>query len=169
MIIVLKKDGTLFLCLDPSDLNKAFEREDYQIPSLREILSKVSGSTVFSTLNCSNGFWQVRLESAKICVLNTPFGRYRFNVLPYGISSDPEVFSGKVEQLIHSVEGVGIYSGELLIWSKYLNEYNKRLQTVFKFGSPEIEVLKKDMEFHWDQRHDEVLYIIKKILSIRPV
>lgn len=49
--LVHKKDGTLCLCLDPSDLNEEIKKEHYQNPTLEEILSKVSGATVYSTLD----------------------------------------------------------------------------------------------------------------------
>jgi hypothetical protein len=94
MVTVAKPDGSLRICLDPRDLNKAIRREHYQLPTIDEITSKLAGAEYFSVLDASSGFWQVCLdaESSKLCTFNTPFGRYKFLRLPFGINSAPEVF-----------------------------------------------------------------------------
>ena len=43
-----KPDGTLFICLNPKDLNKAIIREHYKAPTLEEISHKLAGATIFS-------------------------------------------------------------------------------------------------------------------------
>lgn len=55
----------------------------------------------FSKMDDSNGFWQMQLEeeSLKKCILITPYGRYRFVRLPFGIPSASEVHHRTVHQL----------------------------------------------------------------------
>jgi len=47
-----------------------------------------------------NKFWQVKLdeEISRLCTYNTPFNRYSFCRLPFGVSSAPEVFEKKVTE-----------------------------------------------------------------------
>jgi len=59
LVIVEKKDGSLRLCLDPKDLNKAIKCKHYKIPNMEEITSEFTGKRVFSTLNLKDGYWQV--------------------------------------------------------------------------------------------------------------
>ena len=42
-----KPDGTLCICLDPRDLNKAIIREHYKAPTLEEISHKLAGASLF--------------------------------------------------------------------------------------------------------------------------
>ena len=42
-----KPNGSLYICLDPHDLNRAIIREHYKAPTLEEISHKLSGATVF--------------------------------------------------------------------------------------------------------------------------
>ena len=42
-----KPDGTLYICLDPRDLNKVIIKEHYKAPTLEEISHKLVGATVF--------------------------------------------------------------------------------------------------------------------------
>ena len=57
-----KPDGSLCICLDPRDLNKAIIWEHYKAPTLDEITHKLSGAKVFSKLNVKDGFWNIHLE-----------------------------------------------------------------------------------------------------------
>ena len=43
LVIVEKRDGSLRLCLDPRDLNKAIRREHHRIPTAEDIASRLSG------------------------------------------------------------------------------------------------------------------------------
>ena len=42
-----KPNGSLCICLDPCNLNKAIIREHYKAPTIEEISHKLSGATVF--------------------------------------------------------------------------------------------------------------------------
>ena len=44
LVVIEKKDGSLRLCLDPKDLNRAIKREHYTIPTLQEIVTEFARS-----------------------------------------------------------------------------------------------------------------------------
>lgn len=134
LVITVKKDNSLRLCLDPKPLNCAIKREHFQLPTLDEITSKLSGANVFSTLDALNGFWQIELdeESSKLCTFNTPYGRYKFMRLPYGISSAAEVFSQRFKQIFDDIEGVEPYVDDLIVWGKNQVEHDHRLSLVLE-------------------------------------
>ena len=114
---VLKPDGSLRVCLDPTELNKAIKREHYALPTAPEIFAKLTHSRVFSTLDATSGFLQLELdkESSNLTTFATPFGRYKFLRLPFGISSAPEVFHRTVSEIFSDIKGVEIYIDDLLI------------------------------------------------------
>ena len=62
------------ICLDPRDLNVAIKRENFPIPTIEEIATRLHGANVFSVFDASNGFWQVELdkESSFLTTFNTP-------------------------------------------------------------------------------------------------
>eukprot|EP00731_Ephydatia_muelleri_P013210 Em0007g520a len=63
-LVVVEKHKTkkLRLCLDPRPLNKAIQREHFQLPTLEDIATRLSGATVFSTLDANHGYWQIPLD-----------------------------------------------------------------------------------------------------------
>ena len=94
MVVVPKKDGKLRICLDPRDLNKAIRREHYPLITIEDFATCLHGAKVFTVLDVQKGFWHVELEedSSFQTTFNTPFGRYRWKRMPFGIWSAPEVF-----------------------------------------------------------------------------
>ena len=88
LVLEEKPNNTLRLCLDPPDLNQAIEREDFKPPSFETISNTLNGCKVFSVVDMSNCYWHQKLteKSSFLCTFNSPFGRYRFKRMPFGIS-----------------------------------------------------------------------------------
>ena len=99
MVVVEKPSGGLRICLDSRDLNKAIKREYYQLPTFEETASRLSGAKLFTKLDANKGYWQIPLdeESIRLMTFNTPFGRYQFTRLPYGVYSAQEVFHKRIK------------------------------------------------------------------------
>ena len=88
MVPVVKKNGSVRICVDLKNLNRAVRRPHCTLPTLEEIAPRLAGSTVFSTLDAASGFWQIPLDEAsqKLTTFITPHGRFMFQRLPFGIS-----------------------------------------------------------------------------------
>jgi len=129
MVVTKKKNNSLRICLDPKDLNESVKREHYPIPRKDDIIAEMVNATVFSKLDASHGFWQVKLDdqSSKLCTFNTPFGRYRFLRLPFGIKSAPEIFHRAMESVFEGLEGVRVYIDDVVIWGRSQTEHDVRL------------------------------------------
>ena len=82
------------LCLDPKDLNRNTKREHYVTRTIDEILPKLHGKKYFTVMDTKKGYWHVELddESSLLTTFNTPFGRYRFNRLPFGLWMSQDIF-----------------------------------------------------------------------------
>ena len=111
MVVVPKKSGAIRICVDYRPLNENVLREVHPLPTVEENLSKLTGATVFSKLDSNCGFWQIPLEesSCDLTTFITPFGRYRFNKLPFGICSAPEHFQRQMSEILAGLEGVIVH------------------------------------------------------------
>ena len=64
------------------------------MPSVDENLAKLGDSKISFKFDAKGVFWQIPLDdrSKLLTTFVTPFGRFLFNRLPFGISSAPEIF-----------------------------------------------------------------------------
>lgn len=132
IVLAAKKDGDLRICLDPRPLNRVIRRSHYPLPTLMEIATKFEGARIFSKLDARSGFWMVEIddESADLCTFGTPFGRYQYLRLPYGISSASEIFHAKVRQLLEDLEGVDSFIDDVIVWGRTVEEHDSRLRSL---------------------------------------
>lgn len=133
-VMVKKPDGSLRICLDPTHLNKSIKREHFKIPSFEELCSKMPGAKVFSTLDADKAFWQIQLteESSHLLTFNTPYGRYKYLRMPYGITSASEVFQATFHMIFGDLEGVVIYVDDLMVWGENEKQHDERVENVLK-------------------------------------
>ena len=101
LVIVKKPNGKIRVCLDPRDLNRAIKRSHYPLPTIEKVATRLSGAKVFSVLDAKCGFWQVQLheKSSYLTAMNTPFSRYRWLRMQFGINSAPEVWQRRMKDL----------------------------------------------------------------------
>lgn len=48
--------------------------------------------------------------------MSTPYGRYRFLWMPFGIPTALEVFQTAMHQALQGLEGVDVVMGDILLW-----------------------------------------------------
>ena len=87
------------------------------MPTIEEIATRLNGAKLFSVFDASNGFWQVELdeESGMLTTFNTPFGRYRWKRMPFGINSAPEVWQRRMREHIEGLKGVEVIADDFVI------------------------------------------------------
>ena len=102
-----KANGKLRICLDPKDLNQASKRTYHKMPTLEEITHQFSGARVFSKLDARHGYWSIELdsESSYLTTFNSPFGRYRFQKLPFRLKVSQDIFQEKMDMILEQCPG----------------------------------------------------------------
>ena len=134
IVIVPKPNGKLCVWLDPRSLDEAIRRQHFKLPSREEVMAKFANARVFTKLDASQGFWQMKLdeESSKLTTFNTPFGRYKYNRLPYGIKSAPEVYHKKVKEMFEGIPQVDTSMDDIIIHGENSQVHDEALREVFK-------------------------------------
>ena len=117
-MVTIVKSGALRVCVDPRPLNKALKRETYPMPVSDEILPDLSQAKVFTPVDLRPGFWHCDLddESSMLTTFNTPYSRYCWLRLPFGLSVFPEIFQKRVFQTLVGFEGVLNIADDILIY-----------------------------------------------------
>ena len=98
-------------------LNKALKRGHYPLPQLDDVLPCMSQAKVFTKADCKEGFLQIELddESSLLMTFQTPWGRYRWTRMPFGISPAPEIFQQFLDQNLEGLTGVHKIADDIII------------------------------------------------------
>ncbi|XP_014676736.1 PREDICTED: uncharacterized protein K02A2.6-like [Priapulus caudatus] len=133
-----KANGKLRVCLDPKDLNKAIKRPHYRTLTLEEITHKFAGATVFS-LDARHGYWSVQLdeESSRLTTFNSPFGRYCFRRLPFGLNLSQDVFQERMDNILERCTGVVGIADDVAVVGRDQAEHDKNLIQVMSVAREE--------------------------------
>ena len=108
---VQKANSELCLCLDPHDINKAICQDHHKMPTVEEVTHECAHSPYFTKLDAHHGFWSIILnqESSLLTTFNSPFRRYHFLQLPFGLICSQDIFQKKMDQILEECQGcIGI-------------------------------------------------------------
>ena len=132
MVPVPKANGSVRICVDLTQLNKSVQREIHPMSSVDESLAKLGSSKIFTKLDANSGFWQLPLddESRLLTTFITPYGRYCFNRLPFGISSAPEIFQRTMSIILEGLDGVICHMDDILVHSVDETTHNQNVRAV---------------------------------------
>lgn len=80
IVVVQKKDGTIRLCVDLREPNKAVVIDGFPLPHTEELLHALSGAAWFSKLDLAAAYHQVELaeDSRELTTFITHEGLFRF-------------------------------------------------------------------------------------------
>ena len=97
VVLVKKKDGTFRFAVDYRKLNQVTKPLHQPLPHIEDVFDTIgqNKATIFSTLDCASGFWQIPLDkrTAHKTAFVTHQGVYQFKRLPFGMMNAPSVFA----------------------------------------------------------------------------
>ena len=98
----VKKDGSVPVCLDPKRLNDNLKRCPHTIPTLEELNPEFAEARVFSKMDADAGNWSIQLDEAsqEITTFRTPFGRYCYRRLQFGLCVSQDLFQQAMDRIL---------------------------------------------------------------------
>ena len=129
-----KSDGTLCICLNPKDLNKAIVWEHYKAPTLDKISHWLSGTTYFSKLDAKDGFWSIHLDerSSYLMTFNTPHGRYHFLHMPFALKMSCDIFQICMDQVTDQLPSIITIHDDVCIYGHTPEKLDQHLLQLMK-------------------------------------
>ena len=106
VVFVPKKYGTLRFCVDYMKLNAVTRRDSYPLPRMDECIDSLGEATIFSTLDCNSGYWQVKVadQDKDKTTFTCHSGLYRFLRMPFGLKNAPATFQMAIDIILSRVK-----------------------------------------------------------------
>ena len=129
----MKLNGSLRLCLDSKDLNKAIERNQWYSRTINDILPELAKSK-YKTLKDATGYWHIVLDlaSSLLTMFNTPWGKYRWLRLPFGLKIASDVFQERLDRVLRLLEGVHGIADDILTHEETELQHDGRVITLLE-------------------------------------
>ena len=102
----------------------------HPLPKIDEMYVKLKGAKVFSTIDLRSGYHHITLgkSSRAKTVFVTPFGKYEFLMVPFGLAQAPAYFQLLMNKVLKGLKFAMTYLDNIIIFSE--NE-SQHLETVF--------------------------------------
>ena len=95
---------------------------------------KHSGYKYLTKLDISMQYYTFELDDAskELCVITTPFGKYRYNRLPMGISQSIDIVQEIMETVLADMPDVEVYLDDIAIFSNSWDDHLAAVQRVLR-------------------------------------
>lgn len=109
------------------------ESENYLIPNIEDLLAKLRGNNIYSQLDLSDAYFQIKLddENKAMTTINTHRGLFMFNRLVFGLKPALAIFQRTFEQAFTDIPGIIVYLDDILICSRNRSEHDMRLSAIW--------------------------------------
>ena len=151
IVCVPKKDGGLRLCVDFRTLNKCIIRPRFETATqFQAVRSIPTGMKYFTAVDTLKGYYQVPLdeESIDLTTFFTPFGRFHYRLLPFGVTHAGDDYSRRVSDIFDDLPNSRRIIQNMLVFSENYEEHLELVRTLFERAAEHgVSLNKKKLVF----------------------
>ena len=157
MVLVRKKDGGLWFCIDFRRLNARTKKDSYPLPRMQETMESLVRAQFFSTMDLKSGFWQVKMskKSRQYTAFTIgSMGIFEFLRMPYGLSNAPATFQQLMQNCLGELNLTYalIYLDDVIVFSRTEEDHLIRLRAVFeRFWKHSLKLKPSKCHFLWKE------------------
>ena len=150
--LATKKNGEPRLCIDYRELNKVTVSDKYSIPQIQDVLDRLQGCQIFSTLDMAWGYWHIKMEPASIpkTAFITQDGHFEWMVMPFGLKNAPSTLQRVLRTILGdlSYKCTINYLDDIIVYSKTEEDHKQNLRQVLsRLRMNNIKLRKKKCSF----------------------
>ena len=135
-VMVKKKDGSIRYCIDFRKLNDVTIKDQFPMPLINECIDSLAGTSFFSALDLSWGYWQIELsqEDRHKTAFATKHGLFEHTRMPFGLCNAPSTFMRAMTLVLKGMswEEVLAYLDDVIVTGKGFWGHLQNLQKVLE-------------------------------------
>ena len=134
IIIVPKGDGGKQLVINYRALNKVTRNFNWPMPKVKDIFLKLNGAKYFTTLDLRAQYHHIPVDNSSILktAFNSPFGKYKYVRVPFGLAQAPAYFQELMTNILKDFNFTIAYLDDIIIFSKTPEEHLTDIRQVFE-------------------------------------
>jgi hypothetical protein len=132
---VNRKQGTIHVCTDFCDLNKACPKDNFPTPFIDQIIDECAGCEVFSFMDGFSGYNQVQIkpEDQHKTTFICPWGTFAYRKMPFGLKNVGATFQQAMSFSFHDLKHiVEAYLDDLASRSRKRTDHPTHLRLIFE-------------------------------------
>ena len=157
IVLVCKKDGGLWFCIDFHKFNARPKKDSYLLPWIQEAIESLVGAGCFFCLDLKVGFWQIAMDEASKQYTAFTVGNLGFlkcECMPFRLCNAPATLQRLMQNCLGELNLTYclIYLDNVIAFSKTEEEHLGHLHNVFDHSQEHNLRLKPTKcEFFWDE------------------
>lgn len=133
IVPIMKKHGTIQVCVDYRDINKSCPNDNYPTPFINQIIDDCADSEVFSFMDGFSGYNQINIllvDQHKTAFI-FPWGRFSYRKLPFYLKNLGVTFQRVMSYAFHDIQNiVDPYLDDLSAHSTFHQDHLKHLRVI---------------------------------------
>ena len=153
ILFVLKKDGTLRLCVDYRKLNEIIVKNKYLLSNINELQDKLFEAIYFTKLNLKRAYNLIRMKTREEwkTTFRTRYEHYEYLVMSFELINASTIYQEMINDALREHLNVFViaYLNDILVYFKTLIEHVQHVKKVLRCLKQRRLLLKsKKCEFH---------------------
>ena len=155
IVVVKKKNGKWRVCVDFTDLNKAYPRDPFPIPWIDQLVDATVGYPWMSFLDTFQGYHQIPLvlDDQEKTAFVTPIGNYHYKVMPFGLKNARSTYQRMMMRTFEPQLGksIEVYIDDMVLKSRWCLSMWETSETSLKlWGNTSCAQMLLSVRLVWD-------------------
>lgn len=105
IVPISKLDKSIKICAYFIDLNKAYPKDDFPLPSIDTIVHLIAGHAILSLMESFSSYNQIKieLEDQDKTIFTCPWGTYFWNVMAFGLKNAGATYQWEISIIFHDI------------------------------------------------------------------
>ncbi|GJY86411.1 reverse transcriptase domain-containing protein [Tanacetum coccineum] len=146
--MVRKHDGSWRMCVNFTDLNKAFPQDCYSLPEINWKVESLCGYPFKCFLDAYKGYHQIQMaeQDEEKTAFHMSHGVYCYSKMPFGLKNDGATYPPLVDKAFDREIGqnLKIYVDDLVIKSHMETKFLRDIEETFRTAISAVLMIEKD-------------------------